>query len=87
MFIFDISIKNIVRTLLINHKRKLVMNWIFDGLGTEIISIIFGLIFGGACGYRIGIKKNIKQKQIANDNANQVQISNIYGEAKSKSRK
>lgn len=42
------------------------MNWFFDGIGTEIISLIFGLIFGGCVGYRIGIsqKSGKKSKQI-----------------------
>ena len=63
------------------------MEWLFEGLGTEIFSIIIGLIIGGIGGYRIGIKKNVKQNQITNDNANQVQIGNIHGEANTESRK
>lgn len=39
------------------------MDWIFDGIGTEIISIIAGLLIGacagGTIGYRIGISKAI----------------------------
>ena len=37
------------------------ISWIFDGLGTEIISLIVGLISGGAIGYKIGIHNRIKQ--------------------------
>lgn len=55
--------------------------WLFDGIGTEIISIIVslivGLIGGGIIGYRIGIKNKTKQNQKAKDNANQVQIGNV----------
>lgn len=49
--------------------------WFFDGIGTEIISLIVGLIVGGFGGYKIGSKN--KQKQIARDNANQNQIGSI----------
>lgn len=56
------------------------INSIFDGIGTEIISCIIGLLFGGAggigIGYKIAINKN-KQKQKARDNANQTQIGSI----------
>lgn len=55
--------------------------WIFDGIGTEIIcmiiSLIVGGIGGGIIGYRIGIKNKTKQNQKAKDNANQVQIGNV----------
>ena len=63
------------------------MEWFFDGLGTEILSIIIGLIVGGASGYRIGIRRNVKQYQKAKDNAKQMQIGNIHGKADSESRK
>ena len=52
------------------------MEWIFDGIGTAIISAILGLLIGGVAGYRIGVKKStIKQNQKAGDNAHQTQIS------------
>lgn len=55
--------------------------WIFDGIGTEIISIIISLIVcgigGGIIGCYIGIKNKTKQNQKAKDNANQVQIGNV----------
>lgn len=52
------------------------MEWFFEGLGTSIITLILGLITGGAIGYRIGIKKKhiVRQKQKANDNASQIQV-------------
>lgn len=62
------------------------MEWFFDGIGTEIVSIIIGLIVGGASGYKVGFKKNIKQQQKAKDNANQIQIGDINEQANSKSR-
>ena len=56
------------------------MEWFFDGIGTEIISIIISFLVGGTVGYSIGINKN-NQKQKARDNANQIQIggNNKYG--------
>lgn len=51
------------------------VQWIFDGIGTAIISAIIGLLVGGFAGYRIGVKKTkIIQKQKADDGANQIQI-------------
>ena len=51
------------------------IQWIFEGIGTAIISALLGLLVGSFAGYRIGYKKaSIKQKQIANDNSTQVQI-------------
>ena len=51
------------------------MEWIFDGIGTAIITLIVGLLTGGAVGYKIGINKNkVKQKQKAGDNSSQIQI-------------
>ena len=56
------------------------ISWIFDGLGTEIFSLIVGLISGGAIGYKIGIHNRIKQSQKARNNSRQTQISSInYG--------
>jgi len=51
------------------------MEWIFDGIGTAIVTLIVGLLTGGAMGYKIGINKNkVKQKQKAGDNSSQIQI-------------
>lgn len=53
------------------------MEWIFDGIGTQIVGIIVGLIIGtmggGTIGYKIGIKRTLSQKQIAGDNSEQRQ--------------
>jgi membrane protein YqaA with SNARE-associated domain len=56
------------------------MDWIFDGIGTAIITLIFGLVFGGAAGYRIGIKKSnrVNQRQKAGSNSSQVQVGKDY---------
>ena len=51
------------------------MEWIFDGIGTTILSSVLSLLLGGGIGYRVGINKNkVKQKQKAGDHANQIQI-------------
>lgn len=52
------------------------MDWFFSGLGTAILTLIVGLITGGAVGYKIGINKKTKiiQKQKARDNASQIQV-------------
>ena len=49
------------------------MEWFFDGLGTEIISVVLSLIIGGLVGYKIGVKRATKQKQLAGNSANQKQ--------------
>lgn len=53
------------------------MDWIFDGIGTAIVSLILSFIVGGISGYNIGIKKSNKMKQKAGDNAIQTQIGEI----------
>lgn len=54
------------------------MDVIFDGIGTEIISLIFGAIVGGTVGYKIGSKS--KQSQKFTSNSKQIQNSvNIGG--------
>lgn len=50
------------------------MEWIFDGIGTAIVSGVAGLLLGGAAGYKIGIKNSIMQNQKGGDNSNQSQI-------------
>lgn len=54
------------------------MDWIFDGIGTAIITLIVGLISGGAVGYKIGINTKVKQTQKAGDNSSQMQVGNDY---------
>lgn len=57
------------------------MEWIFDGIGSTIISFLLSFALGGTIGYQIGINKN-NQKQKARDNSTQIQIggNNKYGE-------
>lgn len=65
------------------------MEWVFDGIGTAIVSTFFGIIIGGISGYSIGIRKTNKMKQKAVDNANQTQIGeiNLNGNGYTESRK
>lgn len=57
------------------------MEWLFDGIGTEIVGIVIGLIVGaiggGAVGYKIGIKRTANQKQRARDDSKQRQELHI----------
>lgn len=52
-------------------------SWFFDGLGTEIVSLLIGGIAGSAIGYKVGVNKSIKQSQSAGDDARQTQTANI----------
>ena len=51
------------------------ISWIFDGIGTAIVTGLVGLLFGGTVGYKIGVKKTkIRQSQRAGKNSSQIQI-------------
>ena len=39
------------------------ITWVFDGIGSTIFSLIAGALIGGAIGYKIGVHKNVKQRQ------------------------
>lgn len=55
------------------------MEWIFDGIGTAIVTLIAGLLTGAGIGYKIGISKNnVKQKQKAGNNSSQIQVGRDY---------
>lgn len=58
------------------------IKWMFDGIGSDIVSFILGLIFGSVGG--IKIYKIIKQKQFAKNNAYQTQIGSIFDGRNSK---
>lgn len=62
------------------------MDWIFDGIGTELISLLIGLVTGGTVGYKIGVKNRILQKQKGRDNSEQIQIGSIINNGNSKGR-
>jgi hypothetical protein len=53
------------------------ISWIFDGIGTVIISFILGLISGSGITYKITKKKSIKQAQKAGNHSSQSQVGDI----------
>ncbi len=55
--------------------------WFFDGIGTQLISLIIGAFLGGISGYKIGIRKNGIQKQEAAEKANQKQELEIEAQS------
>lgn len=63
------------------------MEWFFDGIGTELVMTIIGLLIGGGTIgvvlYKIFInKKTINQKQKAKNHANQIQIGVVNNNGK-----
>lgn len=57
------------------------IKWIFDGIGSTIVSFVLGLIFGS-----VGTKiyKTIRQKQSAKNNTNQTQVGSVFDDENSK---
>ncbi len=43
------------------------IEWIFSGIGTQVICGIVGAFIGGLIGYRIRDKKIVRQSQVAGD--------------------
>ena len=60
--------------------------WFFDGLGTEIISLIIGLGLGIFGGYKVGIRKNALQKQISANDVKQSQRLEVKAMAEEKTK-
>lgn len=54
------------------------MKWFFDGIGTEIVSLIIGAILGGTVGYKIGNKSKLVQKK-SNNSKQTLNSINIGG--------
>lgn len=50
-----------------------MLEWVLDGIGTEIIGLVVGATVSGVIGYKIGVKNHIKQVQKARDNSQQKQ--------------
>lgn len=53
-----------------------VVEWVFSGIGTQLLYCLLSFIVGGVIGYKIGIHVKIKQSQKAGDHSNQIQIGN-----------
>lgn len=58
------------------------IEWIFSGLGTYILSLFVGFVFGGGTGYFLGVRCKNSQKQKAGDNSNQFQIGQVINHNK-----
>ena len=43
------------------------MEWFFDGLGTELISVIIGIIFGAVTGGTIGYKSGVNKQSVKHE--------------------
>ena len=50
-----------------------ILKGLIETAGSEIISVLIGLLFGGVGGFALGKKSMIKQNQKAKDKANQNQ--------------
>lgn len=62
------------------------MEWLFEGIGTAIVTFVLGLLVGGGAGYKIAInKKSTKQRQKAGDSSNQIQIGEVKNDRQTKS--
>lgn len=68
-----------------------MIKWVFDGIGSQIIGIIAGLLLGSTggifLGYRIGIRNRIQQKQKGGNDAKQTQIGSINNVIRDESKK
>ncbi|MBQ9940577.1 MAG: hypothetical protein IJO74_03455 [Clostridia bacterium] len=53
------------------------LEWIFEGIGTELLSLAIGAVVGGLTGYKIGVKNKAKQNQKAGKNSTQSQIGSV----------
>lgn len=53
------------------------IKWIFSGIGSELLILAISIIISGLVGYKIGVKKTIKQFQKARNNSKQNQIGEI----------
>ena len=63
------------------------IQWIFSGIGTEILSLAIGAIAGGLAGYKIGVNRSGKQTQKAGSDSKQRQKIEIEGEPQQEDRK
>ena len=64
------------------------VKWLFDGLGTEIISIIIGAVSGGLIGFRIGKRKSkFIQTQEAGSGSEQYQKGRFVSKSKNYGKK
>lgn len=53
------------------------IKWVFDGIGTELLTGIIGLLVGGVGGFALGRRTKSRQTQNAEDSAKQKQSFKI----------
>ena len=58
------------------------VQWIFSGIGTQIVTNLILMFVGGLIGYRIRDKQIAKQKQIAGHSSNQRQEIHVESNIK-----
>ena len=51
--------------------------WLFDGIGSELLSLIIGGLIGGCTVHKLNCRQNIKIYQKAKDSAQQINIGEI----------
>lgn len=56
------------------------IQWIFSGIGTEILIWAIGAIVGGLAGYKIGVNRSGRQNQKAKSGSKQRQELTIEGD-------
>ena len=62
-------------------------SWVFDGIGTEIIAAIIGLLIGGVGGFAVGKHITSKQMQKAGDYSKQKQTITVGNVVEEKSKR
>lgn len=64
----------------VGRQGDVILAWLFEGLGTEIISLVVGLLLGTAGGWQLH-KRQVRVSQKAGDYANQrIHIDGIVDE-------
>lgn len=59
------------------------IEWIFSGIGTQILSAVVSFIIGVFTGYKVGARKSsLMQIQKAGDNSTQSQVGKIQDAVK-----
>lgn len=53
------------------------IEWVFSGIGTQIISYLITAGLSAFIGYKIGVKNTVKQIQKAGENSKQHQVSTV----------
>lgn len=61
--------------------------WIFSGIGSNLLTCIISVLIGAAAGFRLGVRQKARQRQQAGDHATQTQVGNINIHGHSESRK